>query len=207
MYSGEELAKLIQFNTLSKAIKSIDRMNEALRKSSVISLKTPETTLKAIESIQKSIDSFKCENMFPNLMTLSKSLDHLKSSYSSVSSSPNQEETVSDEACDLANGIVDRIETHPVFNNCTFNINVPERSNNWTRSEIFTLIGVILTLVFGVINVYQNIDKENSSKPKDSTSQVDTSISDLDSILANTSKLIQSTTDNIDTIPDASRYF
>ena len=188
MYSEEELAKLIQFNTLSKAIKSIDRMNEALRKSSV--------NLR-----------FKCENMFPNLMTLSKSLDHLKSSYSSVSSSPNQEETVSDEACDLANGIVDRIETHPVFNNCTFNINVPERSNNWTRSEIFTLIGVILTLVFGVINVYQNIDKENSSKPKDSTSQVDTSISDLDSILANTSKLIQSTTDNIDTIPDASRYF
>ena len=61
--------------------------------------------------------------------------------------------------------------------------------------------------VFGVINAYQNIDKENSSKAKDSTSQVDTSISDFDSILASTSKLIQSTTDNIDTIPDASRYF
>ena len=74
MYSEEELAKLIQFNTLSKAIESIDCMNGALRKSSVISLKTPETTLKAIESIQKSIDSFKCENMFPNLMSLSKSL-------------------------------------------------------------------------------------------------------------------------------------
>lgn len=45
MYSEEELAKLIQFNTLSKAIESIDRMNEALRKSSVISLKTPEMML------------------------------------------------------------------------------------------------------------------------------------------------------------------
>ena len=39
MYSEEEFAKLIQSNTLSKAIESIDRMNETLRKGSVISLK------------------------------------------------------------------------------------------------------------------------------------------------------------------------
>lgn len=114
---------------------------------------------------------------------------------------------VSDEASNLANDIVYKLEDSPTFKDCTFNINVPEKSNKWTRSEIFTLIGVILTLVFGVIGVYQNTDKENLSKSKDFTSQVDTSISDLDSILASTSKLIQSTTDNIDTIPDAIRYF
>lgn len=113
---------------------------------------------------------------------------------------------VSTEASNLANDIVYKLEGNPTFKDCTFNINVPENSKRWTRSDIFALISVILTLVFGVINVYQNIDKENSSKPKDSTSQVDTSISDFDSILASTSKLIQSTTDNIDTIPDASRY-
>lgn len=108
---------------------------------------------------------------------------------------------VSDEASNLANNIVYRLEDSPTFKD------VPENSKHWTRSEIFALISIILTLVFGVINAYQNIDKENSSKAKDSTSQVDTSISDFDSILASTSKLIQSTTDNIDTIPDASRYF
>ena len=54
MYSEEEFAKLIQSNTLSKAIEAIDRMNETLRKGSVISLNTPDATLKAIESIQKS---------------------------------------------------------------------------------------------------------------------------------------------------------
>ena len=56
MYSEEEFAKLIQSTTLSKAIEAIDRMNETLRKGSVISLNTPDATLKAIESIQKSID-------------------------------------------------------------------------------------------------------------------------------------------------------
>lgn len=114
---------------------------------------------------------------------------------------------VSDEASNLANDIVCKLEYSPTFKDCTFNINVPENSKHWTRSDVFALINIILTLVFGVINAYQNVDKENSSKPKDSTSQVDTSISDFDSILASTSKLIQSTTDNIDTIPDASRYF
>lgn len=158
MYSEEEFAKLIQSNTLSKAIEAIDRMNETLRKGSVISLNTPDATLKAIESIQKSIDSFKCETMFPNLMSLSKSLDRLKSSYSSVSSSPNQEETVPNEARDAANEIVDRLESDSVFNNCTFNINVPEKSNNWTRSEILSLIQLILaiiTLVAGCIHSHQ----------------------------------------------------
>lgn len=56
---------------------------------------------------------------------------------------------VSDEASELANDIVYKLEDSPTFKDCTFNINVPENSK----------------------------------------------------------QLIQSTTDNIDTIPDASRYF
>lgn len=189
MYSEEELAKLIQSKTLSKAIESIDRMNETLRKGSVISLNTPEATLKAIESIQKSIDSFKCETMFPNLMSLSKSLDRLKSSYSSVSSSPNQEETVSDEACDLANGIVDKMETDLVFNNCTFNINVPERSNKWTRSEILSLIQLIVAILAFVAGCIYS--------PSDESNVADDFTQEVNQLIVDTNKLANLSVDSV----------
>lgn len=190
MYSEEEFAKLIQSNTLSKAIESIDRMNETLRKGSVISLNTPEATLKAIESIQRSIDSFKCETMFPNLMSLSKSLDRLKSSYSSVSSSPNQEETVPNEARDAANEIVDRLESDSVFNNCTFNINVPEKSNNWTRSEILSLIQLILaiiTLVAGCIH-----------SPSEESNVADNFMQEVNQLIVDANKLANLSVDSVD---------
>lgn len=190
MYSEEEFAKLIQSNTLSKAIESIDRMNETLRKGSVISLNTPDATLKAIESIQKSIDSFKCETMFPNLMSLSKSLDRLKSSYSSVSSSPNQEETVPNEARDAANEIVDRLESDSVFNNCTFNINVPEKSNNWTRSEILSLIQLILaiiTLVAGCIH-----------SPSEESNVADNFMQEVNQLIVDANKLANLSVDSVD---------
>lgn len=190
MYSEEEFAKLIQSNTLSKAIESIDRMNETLRKGSVISLNTPDATLKAIESIQRSIDSFKCETMFPNLMSLSKSLDRLKSSYSSVSSSPNQEETVPNEARDAANEIVDRLESDSVFNNCTFNINVPEKSNNWTRSEILSLIQLILaiiTLVAGCIH-----------SPSEESDVADNFMQEVNQLIVDANKLANLSVDSVD---------
>lgn len=190
MYSEEEFAKLIQSNTLSKAIESIDRMNETLRKGSVISLNTPDATLKAIESIQRSIDSFKCETMFPNLMSLSKSLDRLKSSYSSVSSSPNQEETVPNEARDAANEIVDRLESDSVFNNCTFNINVPEKSNNWTRSEILSLIQLILaiiTLVAGCIH-----------SPSEESNVADNFMQEVNQLIVDANKLANLSVDSVD---------
>lgn len=190
MYSEEEFAKLIQSNTLSKAIESIDRMNETLRKGSVISLNTPDATLKAIESIQRSIDSFKCETMFPNLMSLSKSLDRLKSSYSSVSSSPNQEETVPKEARDAANEIVDRLESDSVFNNCTFNINVPEKSNNWTRSEILSLIQLILaiiTLVAGCIH-----------SPSEESNVADNFMQEVNQLIVDANKLANLSVDSVD---------
>lgn len=190
MYSEEEFAKLIQSNTLSKAIESIDRMNETLRKGSVISLNTPDATLKAIESIQRSIDSFKCETMFPNLMSLSKSLDCLKSSYSSVSSSPNQEETVPNEARDAANEIVDRLESDSVFNNCTFNINVPEKSNNWTRSEILSLIQLILaiiTLVAGCIH-----------SPSEESNVADNFMQEVNQLIVDANKLANLSVDSVD---------
>lgn len=190
MYSEEEFAKLIQSNTLSKAIESIDRMNETLRKGSVISLNTPDATLKAIESIQMSIDSFKCETMFPNLMSLSKSLDCLKSSYSSVSSSPNQEETVPNEARDAANEIVDRLESDSVFNNCTFNINVPEKSNNWTRSEILSLIQLILaiiTLVAGCIH-----------SPSEESNVADNFMQEVNQLIVDANKLANLSVDSVD---------
>ena len=192
MYSEEEFAKLIQSNTLSKAIESIDRMNETLRKGSVISLNTPEATLKAIESIQKSIDSFKCENMFPNLMSLSKSLDRLKSSYSSVSSSPNQEETVPNEACDAANEIVDRLESDPVFSNCTFNINVPERSNNWTRSEILSLIQLIIAIIALVAGCIYS--------PSEESNVADSFTQEVHQLIIDTNKLTNLCVDSIDLI-------
>lgn len=190
MYSEEEFAKLIQSTTLSKAIEAIDRMNETLRKGSVISLNTPDATLKAIESIQKSIDSFKCETMFPNLMSLSKSLDRLKSSYSSVSSSPNQEETVPNEARDAANEIVDRLESDSVFNNCTFNINVPEKSNNWTRSEILSLIQLILaiiTLVAGCIH-----------SPSEESNVADNFMQEVNQLIVDANKLANLSVDSVD---------
>ena len=63
MHGEEELTKLIQTSALSKALESIERLNKTLERESVISFSTPETTLKTIKSIQKSIDSFKFENI------------------------------------------------------------------------------------------------------------------------------------------------
>lgn len=117
-----------------------------------------------------------------------------------------KEEYVSDEASELANQIVDKVEINPVFNNCTFNINVPEKSNKWTRDQIIGLIAVILALIFGAINVYQNIDK-GSADSKKSTTQIDTAAHNLDSILTSTSELIQITTNDINVSPNVSMNF
>lgn len=54
---------------------------------------------------------------------------------------------VSDEASNLANDIVYKLEDSPTFKDCTFNINVPENSRHWTRSEIFSLIQLIVAIL------------------------------------------------------------
>lgn len=54
---------------------------------------------------------------------------------------------VSTEASELANDIVYKLEDSPTFKDCTFNINVPENSRHWTRSEIFSLIQLIVAIL------------------------------------------------------------
>ena len=138
------------------------------------------------------IDFFKFENMFPNLTSLSKSLESLKASYSSVSSSPNQEETVSNEACNMANEIVDKIETDSVFNNCTFNVNVPEKSNKWTRSEILSLIQLIIAIIALVAGCLHS--------PSEESTVTDDFMQEVNQLIISTNKLANLSVDSVDSV-------
>lgn len=69
---------------------------------------------------------------------------------------------VSTEASNLANDIVYKLEDSPTFKDCTFNINVPENSKHWTRSEIISLIQLIVAILAFVAGcIYSPSDESN----------------------------------------------
>lgn len=71
---------------------------------------------------------------------------------------------VSTEASNLANDIVYKLEDSPTFKDCTFNINVPENSKHWTRSEIISLIQLIVAILAFVAGcIYSPSDESNAT--------------------------------------------
>lgn len=123
-------------------------------------------------------------------------------SLSILNKSHSESEYVSDEACNLADQIVDQVEINPIFDNCTFNFNVPEKDNRWTRNQIMTLISLIAAILFGVIGVYQNWDKEELHNTDMLENQSATSIEEFNDILTVASKLAQIMADSSDITTD-----
>ena len=64
--------------------------------------------------------------------------------------------------CTLANDIVYKLEYSPTFKDCTFNINVPENSKHWTRSEIISLIQLIVAILAFVAGYVYNPPQESN---------------------------------------------
>ena len=88
---------------------------------------------------------------------------------------------VSDEASNLANNIVYRLEYSPTFKDCTFNINVPENSKHWTRSEIISLIQLIVAILAFVAG-YVYSPPQESNVADDFTQEVNQLIVDTNKL-------------------------
>lgn len=99
---------------------------------------------------------------------------------------------VSTEASNLANDIVYKLEDSPTFKDCTFNINVPENSKHWTRSEIISLIQLIVAILAFVAGYVYNPPQE-SNVADDFTQEVN-------QLIVDTSKLANLSVDSVNLI-------
>lgn len=88
---------------------------------------------------------------------------------------------VSTEASKLANDIVYKLEDSPTFKDCTFNINVPENSKHWTRSEIISLIQLIVAILAFVAG-YVYSPPQESNVADDFTQEVNQLIVDTNKL-------------------------
>lgn len=91
---------------------------------------------------------------------------------------------VSDEASELANDIVYKLEDSPTFKDCTFNINVPETSNKWTLKDTIGLISLIVE----IISLFIAFTSMNSA-PSSTVEMSDEILQEIDKITIDTSKL------------------
>lgn len=91
---------------------------------------------------------------------------------------------VSDEANNLANDIVYKLEDSPTFKDCTFNINVPEKSNKWTLKDTIELI----SLIVDIIALFIAFTSMNSA-PSSTVEMSDEIFQEIDKITIDTSKL------------------
>lgn len=91
---------------------------------------------------------------------------------------------VSDEASELANDIVYKLEDSPTFKDCTFNINVPEKSNKWTLKDTIGLISLIVEIISLCIAF-----TSMNSAPSSTVEMSDEILQEIDKITINTSKL------------------
>lgn len=91
---------------------------------------------------------------------------------------------VSDEASELANDIVYKLEDSPTFKDCTFNINVPETSNKWTLKDTIGLISLIVEIISLCIAF-----TSMNSAPSSTVEMSDEILQEIDKITIDTSKL------------------
>lgn len=91
---------------------------------------------------------------------------------------------VSDEASNLANDIVYKLEDIPTFKDCTFNINVPEKSNKWALKDTIDLISLIVEIISLCIAF-----TSMNSAPSSTVEMSDEILQEIDKITIDTSKL------------------
>lgn len=91
---------------------------------------------------------------------------------------------VSDEANNLANDIVYKLEYSPTFKDCAFNINVPEKSNKWTLKDTIDLISLIVEIISLCIAF-----TSMNSAPSSTVEMSDEILQEIDKITIDTSKL------------------
>ena len=91
---------------------------------------------------------------------------------------------VSDEANNLANDIVYKLEDIPTFKDFTFNINVPEKSNKWTLKDTIGLISLIVEIISLCIAF-----TSMNSAPSSTVEMSDEILQEIDKITIDTSKL------------------
>lgn len=96
---------------------------------------------------------------------------------------------VSDEANNLANDIVYKLEDSPTFKDCTFNINVPENSKHWTRSEIISLIQLIVAILAFVAGCIYS--------PSDESNVADDFAQEVNQLIVDTNKLANLSVDSV----------
>lgn len=99
---------------------------------------------------------------------------------------------VSTEASKLANDIVYKLEDSPTFKDCTFNINVPENSKHWTRSEILSLIQLIVAILAFAAGCIYN--------PSDESNIADNFTQEINQLIVDTNKLANFSVDSVDLI-------
>lgn len=97
---------------------------------------------------------------------------------------------VSTEASNLANDIVYKLEDNPTFKDCTFNINVPENSKHWTRSEIISLIQLIVAILAFVAGCIYS--------PSDESNVADNFTQEINQLIVDTNKLANLSVDSAD---------
>lgn len=96
---------------------------------------------------------------------------------------------VSTEASELANDIVYKLEDSPTFKDCTFNINVPENSKHWTRSEIISLIQLIVAILAFVAGCIYS--------PSDESNVADDFTQEVNQLIVDTNKLTNLSVDSV----------
>lgn len=96
---------------------------------------------------------------------------------------------VSTEASNLANDIVYKLEDSPTFKDCTFNINVPENSKHWTRSEIISLIQLIVAILAFVAGCIYS--------PSDESNVADDFTQEVNQLIVDTNKLTNLSVDSV----------
>lgn len=99
---------------------------------------------------------------------------------------------VSTEASNLANDIVYKLEDSPTFKDCTFNINVPEKSNKWTRAEVLSLIQLIIAIIALVAGCIHS--------PSEESTVTDDFMHEVNQLVINTNKLANLSVDSIDSV-------
>lgn len=96
---------------------------------------------------------------------------------------------VSTEANNLANDIVYKLEDSPTFKDCTFSINVPENSKHWTRSEIISLIQLIVAILAFVAGYVYS--------PPQESNVADDFTQEINQLIVDTNKLANLSVDSV----------
>lgn len=164
MTESNDIIQAFARNVFERNDVDIEALSIASRKMAASAFEASKVDFTSIQIAAKQ--------MLKTLETSKKIDDKIKNQY------------VSDEASELANDIVYKLEDSPTFKDCTFNINVPEKSNKWTLKDTIDLI----SLIVDIIALFIAFSSMNSS-PSSTVEMSDEIFQEIDKITIDTSKL------------------